>query len=193
MPRLESVGDLHVLTDQAEHDLQRRGGAGTRIVVGMGTCGIAAGARETMGAILEELERHQLDAEVATVGCIGICSREPLVDVEQVGKPRVTYANVHPEMVPRLIAQHLGEGHVVQEWTMEPIPADPSSSETPLYRKQLRVILRNCGRIDPENIEEYIAHDGYQALGKVLSSMAPEEVFEEVKLSRLRGRGVPAS
>ncbi len=189
MSRLKSFEDLHALHGQAKRDLQMRDEAGTRIVVGMGTCGIAAGARETMGAILEELEQRQLDAEVTTVGCIGICSREPLVDIEQAGKPRVTYANVHPEMVPRLIAQHLEDGEAVQEWTMEPIPADPSDSETPLYRKQLRVILRNCGRIDPENIEEYIARAGYQALGKILSSMGPEEVFEEVKLSRLRGRG----
>ena len=189
MPRLQSFADLQALHKRAKVDLQGRGEAGTRIVVGMGTCGIAAGARETMEAILEELEQRHLDAEVTTVGCIGICSREPLVDVEQAGRPRVTYANVHPEMVPRLIAEHLGEGEAVQEWTMEPIPADLTASETPLYRKQLRVILRNCGRIDPENIEEYLARDGYQALGKILSSMGSEEVFEEVKLSRLRGRG----
>ena len=90
----------------------------------MGTCGIAAGARETMQAILQELERRQIEAHVATVGCIGMCSKEPLVDVEQAGKPRITYANVHPDMVSRLIQEHLVEGKVVDEWAFGRVPLD---------------------------------------------------------------------
>jgi len=92
--------------------------------VGMGTCGIAAGARETMQAILKELDSREIEANVATVGCIGMCSKEPLVDIEQAGKPRVTYANVHPPMVPRLIEEHLINGRVIQEWVFGRVSDD---------------------------------------------------------------------
>ncbi len=71
-----------------------------------------------MHAILKELERRDIEAHVETVGCIGMCAKEPLVDIEQAGKPRVTYANVTPDMVPRLIEEHLVKGRVVQEWAL---------------------------------------------------------------------------
>jgi NADP-reducing hydrogenase subunit HndB len=77
-----------------------------------------------MQAILEELKERDIEAHVATVGCIGMCSKEPLVDIEQAGKPRVTYANVHPNMVPRLIEEHLLNGRVVDEWAFGRVPLD---------------------------------------------------------------------
>ena len=116
MPKLKSLEELRRLREEAQEDLKVRLDTGTTITVGMGTCGIAAGARETMHAILEELKRREIDAHVTTVGCIGMCSKEPLVDIEQAGKPRITYANVHPDMVPRLIEGHLINGHAVEEW-----------------------------------------------------------------------------
>jgi NADP-reducing hydrogenase subunit HndB len=122
MPKLKSIEDLKNIQEQAQRDLKLRTETGTRIIVGMGTCGIAAGARETMRAILEELDTRGIDAHVTTVGCIGMCYKEPLVDVEQAGKPRITYTNVHPEMVPRLVKDHLVEGIVVQEWAMGRVP-----------------------------------------------------------------------
>jgi NADP-reducing hydrogenase subunit HndB len=122
--KLTSIEDLKELQERAKQDRSLRSGAGTRIIVGMGTCGIAAGARETMNAILEELERTHTDARVTTVGCIGMCSMEPLVDIEEAGKLRVTYRNVHPDMVPRLIDQHLRRGNVVQEWAMGRVPSE---------------------------------------------------------------------
>jgi NADP-reducing hydrogenase subunit HndB len=118
MPKLKSIEDLKKIREQAQQDLKIRTETGTKIIVGMGTCGIAAGARETMHAILAELQKHEIDAHVTTVGCIGMCSKEPLVDIEQAGQPRVTYCNVHPDMVPRLIEEHLLKGQVVQEWAM---------------------------------------------------------------------------
>ena len=118
MPKLKSIEELQRIREQAQKDLKVRTETETRIIVGMGTCGIAAGARETMHAILEELNKQGIDANVTTVGCIGMCSREPLVDIEQAGKPRVTYCNVHPDMVPRIIDEHLLKGMVVQEWAM---------------------------------------------------------------------------
>lgn len=84
----------------------------------MGTCGIAAGARETMHAIIDELARQGIDAHVTTVGCIGMCVKEPLVDIEQAGQPRITYANVKPEMVARLLEEHLIKGRPVDEWVV---------------------------------------------------------------------------
>ncbi|MGC9358917.1 MAG: (2Fe-2S) ferredoxin domain-containing protein [Anaerolineae bacterium] len=116
MPKIGSLDELRKLRESAQHDLAIRRSTGTKITVGLGTCGIAAGARDTLQAIMKELDAREIEANVATVGCIGMCSKEPLVDIEQAGKPRVTYANVHPDMVPRLIEEHLINGHVVQEW-----------------------------------------------------------------------------
>ena len=116
MPKIKSLDDLKRIREKAQQELQIRTQTGTKITVGMGTCGIAAGARETMHAIMEELKKQHIEAHVTTVGCIGMCSREPLVDIEQAGQARVTYGNVHPDMVPRLIKEHLLEGKVVQEW-----------------------------------------------------------------------------
>ena len=185
MPKLRTTEDLKKIQEQVQRDLGIRTETGTRIIVGMGTCGIAAGARETMHAILEELDTRGIDAHVTTVGCIGMCYQEPLVDVEQVGKPRITYTNVHPEMAPRLVEDHLVRG-VVAQGGHETVPF---YGEIPFYRKQLRILLRSCGTIDPEVIDEYIARDGYQGLAKAVSSMTPQEVYEEVKASGLRGRG----
>lgn len=124
MPKLKTLEDLKAIREQAQRDLKLRTETGTRIIIGMGTCGIAAGARETMHAVLEELNKRQIDAHVTTVGCIGMCSKEPLVDIEQAGQPRITYCNVHPDMVSRLIEEHLVRGIVVEEWAMGRVPPE---------------------------------------------------------------------
>ncbi|RPH62492.1 MAG: NADH-quinone oxidoreductase subunit F, partial [Chloroflexi bacterium] len=168
----------------------------------MGTCGVAAGAGEIEGLIRQELENRQLAAEIVPVGCIGMCFREPLVDIQLPGQPRVTYSNVKPEMVPRLIDEHLVQGRIVPGLALgqlatnhgtvsQPIAdADlPEYAEMPFYRKQIRIALRNCGMLNPENIEEYLAGDGYRGLHKALTEMTPDEVIEEIKDSGLRGRG----
>jgi len=118
MPQIKSLDELRNLRQQVERDISTRRHTGTTIIVGMGTCGIAAGARDTMHAILEELRKREIDANVTTVGCIGMCAKEPLVDVEQAGQPRVTYGNVTPDMVPRMIEEHLVKGQVVEEWVV---------------------------------------------------------------------------
>ena len=118
MPKLKSLEDLKRVREEAQRSIKTRTDTGTTITVGMGTCGIAAGARDTMRAILDELAKRQIDAHVTTVGCIGQCVKEPLIDIEQAGQPRVTYANVNPSMVPRLIDEHLIEGQPVQEWAV---------------------------------------------------------------------------
>jgi NADP-reducing hydrogenase subunit HndB len=118
MTRLENCEELRKMRAAVRKNQKIRADTGTKIVIGMGTCGVAAGAQETRDAIVEELQKHGMDVDVATVGCIGMCSKEPLVDIQQAGMPRITYCNVHPDMVPRLIDEHLLEGSVVEEWVM---------------------------------------------------------------------------
>lgn len=118
MPKIKSLQDLQQLRQQLQRNIQARTESSTTITVGMGTCGIAAGAREVMHAILEELDRRGIEAHVTTVGCIGMCSREPLVDIQQGDEPRVTYGNIGPDQVPRLIEEHLVQGRVVEDWVV---------------------------------------------------------------------------
>jgi len=124
MPQVKSLQDLKRIREEAQKNIKVRLETGTTITVGMGTCGIAAGARETMLAILEELRRREIDAHVTTVGCIGMCSKEPLVDIEQAGHQRITYRNVRPDMVSRLIEEHLIKGNVIQEWAFGRVGRD---------------------------------------------------------------------
>lgn len=116
MPKLRSTEDLDRLRAAKQRSLQAQAATGARITVGLGTCGIAAGARETLAAIREELERRKIHAHVGIVGCIGICVKEPLVDIELAGRPRITYANIQPDMVPRLIEEQLIQGRPIKPW-----------------------------------------------------------------------------
>lgn len=118
MPKLRNLEDLQKLRDQLQDAIKTRTETGTTITVGMGTCGIAAGAREVMRAILDELEERGIDAHVTTVGCIGMCSREPLVDIQQGDEPAIKYGDITPDRVPRLIEEHLVNGNVVEEWVV---------------------------------------------------------------------------
>ncbi|MBM3187267.1 MAG: (2Fe-2S) ferredoxin domain-containing protein [Chloroflexi bacterium] len=116
MPKLKSLEELRALRDGVRAEIATRTETGTTITIGMGTCGIAAGARETMQAVLRELRAQDIEAHVATVGCIGMCSAEPLVDIEQAGQPRITYQNITADKVHRLITEHLKNGRVVGDW-----------------------------------------------------------------------------
>lgn len=118
MPKLENFNALRELREQLKGDISKRQATNATITVGMGTCGIAAGARETMQAILAELERRGINVHVTTVGCIGMCSREPLVDIQMGDEPRITYGEVSPQRVPRLIEEHVVNNRVVDEWVV---------------------------------------------------------------------------
>jgi NADH:ubiquinone oxidoreductase subunit F (NADH-binding)/(2Fe-2S) ferredoxin/Pyruvate/2-oxoacid:ferredoxin oxidoreductase delta subunit len=193
MPRLVSLKDLQQTQEQLQQDIGARTEAGITIVVGAGTCGISAGARAVMQALLTELDAQDIDAHIKTVGCIGMCSKEPLVDIQNGSDVRITYGNVTPRMVPRIVEEHLVHGEAVEEWVIGRIAPQqaltPYADTIPFYSKQHRQIMRNCGLIDPRSIQEYIALGGYQALGKALASMTAEQIIEEVKQSGLRGRG----
>ncbi|HAA47145.1 MAG TPA: 2Fe-2S ferredoxin [Synergistaceae bacterium] len=116
MPKITSLEDLRKIKEQAKDLTSARSGGKTRIIVGMGTCGIAAGARDVMTAILAELDKRGLkEVTVETTGCIGMCQKEPLVDVIRPGEPRITYGNVEPKDVARIVAEHLVNGNVVED------------------------------------------------------------------------------
>jgi NADP-reducing hydrogenase subunit HndB len=124
MPKLMNIEDFKKLQEDSRRGIRMRTKTGTRIIVGMGTCGIAAGARETMQAIVAELQRREIDAHVTTVGCIGMCASEPLVDIEQADGARISYGLVKPNMIPRLIEEHLINGRVVSEWVVGRLAKD---------------------------------------------------------------------
>jgi NADH:ubiquinone oxidoreductase subunit F (NADH-binding)/(2Fe-2S) ferredoxin len=197
MPVLTSIDELRELRDKARVERADREENKTTIILGMGTCGIAAGANEVAAEIQAELEKHKIEAEVINVGCIGMCHNEPLLDIQQPGLPRITYTRVKPKMVGKIIEKHLVQGEYNKRWiygqlstgngkTVEGIPV---YEELPFYQKQVRIALRNCGIIDPESIEDYLASGGYGGLEKALFQMSPDDVIEEMKDSGLRGRG----
>ncbi len=118
LPKIKSLEELRKLREEAIKSMKVRESTSTKITVGMGTCGIAAGAREVMHAILDELEKRKIDANVITVGCIGLCAEEPLVTIERGGQPRITYGKISIEKVPKLIEEHLIKGNIIDEWVI---------------------------------------------------------------------------
>ncbi len=139
----------------------------------------------------EELKEKGLDKEVnvITTGCFGLCALGPIMVVYPEGS---FYSMVKIEDVPEIVEEHLNKGRIVTRLLyQETVEEDTikSLNKTAFYEKQERVALRNCGLIDPEKIDDYIANDGYAALGKVLTEMTPEEVIQTMLDSGLRGRG----
>jgi len=113
---MKTVEDLKRLREQFKSETQIRHASGIQIIVGMGTCGIAAGAREVMSAILDEIAKRKLqDITVRQTGCIGMCEKEVLVDVVRPGEPRITYGGVTPAAVSKIIAEHVVNGNIVEE------------------------------------------------------------------------------
>jgi NADP-reducing hydrogenase subunit HndB len=118
---MKSLAELQALRDKLKDTVGTReqSDASTRIVVGMATCGIAAGARPVLNAFTEEIAKREIkDAVVTQTGCIGICQYEPVVEVYAPGKEKVTYVKVKPEMVPRIVSDHIVNGNVVSEYTI---------------------------------------------------------------------------
>ncbi len=153
-----------------------------KVVVGQGSCGIATGAKKTSAEFEKQIAEKNLDINVDVTGCVGTCYLEPIVDIYEDNGEMTRYVKVQPDKVEKIVEDHLLNHKVVEEQSI-------SSEDEQFVAKQQRVVLRNCGIINPENIDEYIAADGYKAIEKVLKSMKPEEVIEEIKISGLRGRG----
>jgi NADH-quinone oxidoreductase subunit F len=163
------------------------------VYVGAGSCGLAAGAAEVIEAIEGFLSTKQVDARLLRVGCIGPCYLEPLVDVQMPGSPRISYSNVTPQLARELLSSFLTRGemfqrHLVGHFSDNGFTGAPRFFDHPMLKGQVRIVLRNCGVIDPESVDHYLARDGYQAFERCLS-MPWNEVLEIVKSSGLRGRG----
>ena len=167
----------------------------SQVLICGGTGCTSSGSKAIQKAFNEQIEIAGLSEEVKLVqtGCFGLCALGPVVIIYPDG---TFYSRVTPDDVPEIVSEHLLKGRVVErlvyadtgEEKVENV-ADVSLSDTAFYKTQHRVALRNCGVINPENIDEYIAMDGYAALGKVLTEMTPEEVIDVVLKSGLRGRG----
>jgi len=166
------------------------------IYVGAGTCGLGAGAKATMDAVRAYLDAHELQADVVKTGCIGLCSVEPIVDIQLPGRARVSFQQVTAQKVPQLLdevfAGRLPEAMILGQHRHATLTAwddVPYLDEHPFFAPQTRWVLANCGLIDPAEIDEYIARGGYAPLWKTLKDKTPEQVCEMVEASGLRGRG----
>jgi len=175
-----------------------------RIAVGMGTCGSGNGAEAVYHAFASAIDRRGLGYHLTRVGCFGFCAEEPLVNLWVPGKPLLILHRVQHNDVERIL-DDAASGEVprdlvlckIEEWDHitghvkygSDYPDLPSWNEVPFFNGQKKIVLRNCGLINPGDIEEYIAVGGYQALYKVLIDSNPAAVVEQIKASKLRGRG----
>lgn len=162
-----------------------------QVLVCAGTGCTSSGSVKIAAALEEEIEKAGLKDKVCVIktGCHGLCALGPVMIIYP---EAAFYSKMELEHVPEIVAEHLVKGNVVTKYLYKETVTDEgiiSMHETPFYKKQYRVALRNCGVINPENIEEYIARDGYQALNKVLTTMTQKEVVDCVMASGLRGRG----
>ena len=158
-----------VLKQQAERRWRELNEAEAWIRVGTDLSGQAAGALAVVEALATELQKHQVQATLTEVGCLGLCFAEPLVDVKVPGGKRVLYKNVTPQEVPEIIEAHLVRGEPRVDLALaaleEPVLGLPLLEELPEMRGQLRIALRNCGHIDPTDVYQYIAREGFRGLG----------------------------
>ena len=187
MPRL-TFADLAARA-QVEHPAPTV----TTVRVGMSTCGLAAGAEPVFAALTSEVKSRSMDWQIRRTGCAGMCSMEPLVEVTLPGQPAVMFGGVTPEFARKLVADcEAGkplptDNRVPTIAELARVAGEPVGAEGD--PRQYRIVMRNCGVIDPEEIDQYMDRGGYQALAKALSTMSPEDVIEELKVSGLRGRG----
>jgi NADH:ubiquinone oxidoreductase subunit F (NADH-binding)/NAD-dependent dihydropyrimidine dehydrogenase PreA subunit len=164
--------------------------------IGTGTCGLGAGAARTLKAMRAWLAANDRVADIVEVGCIGLCVEEPLVDVQMPGRPRLVFSRVTEKAVPELLSAIFLCGVLpvtpvgqFRHEGAEPWPGVPYLDEHPFFSRQVRWVLANCGIVDPDSLQEYIARGGYGALAKAVRTMTPAEVCEQVEKSGLRGRG----
>lgn len=161
------------------------------VLVGTATCGRAAGALNVLEAFRRGINSHQLDVEVKEVGCMGHCYAEPMVIIQKPGFPSLCYTSVDEGKASRLVTDYLVNDDPCFEFAyaaLEPNDMFPTFADYPRGVYERKVILELCGFIDPEDIDQYLAQDGYLALVNALS-MEPDSVIEEIKASKLRGRG----
>lgn len=166
------------------------------IYLGSGTCGHVAGSRETLLAVSEYLKEKELDAEVVETGCIGMCWAEPIVEIQLPGRSKISYQKVTPEKISSILDAtfhfNWDQNHILGQHRnefAEPWENIPYVEDFDYLKQQHRRILRNCGKINPYSLDEYIAHGGFSALAKTLLTNTPAKVRDTVIKSGLRGRG----
>ncbi len=163
------------------------------IYFGAGSCGLAAGAGDTQKAVEGYLKKKKIKARIIQVGCVGPCYLEPLMDVQMPGKPRVSYSNVEEKHVPQILDgffkdKEIPKFRLAGHYGDEDIEDVPKFFDMPMLKPQVRIVLRNCGIIDPDEIDDYLARDGYKGLEQCLE-MPYQAVIDEIKESGIRGRG----
>jgi len=155
------------------------------IKVGLGTCGISAGGTPVFEMLKSEIDKHNIDLAVKETGCMGMCYEEVLVEVIE-DNESFLYSKVTPENAKKIISEHVIGGKPIEDWI---IKSNTIKKEDSFLNKQKRIVLRNCGIIDPGSIDEYIEKEGYKAIEKVLSEFSQNDVINLIKESGLRGRG----
>lgn len=190
--KITTIDDLSSIRDGVQDKNKKlETGGKEKILVCIGGGCIASGALKVKTELEETLKNQGQEENVAVVatGCLGPCSYGPVIVM---GKDKTFYQSVFPEDVKEIVEKHVMRNEVVERLTWKAGPDEtpvPVQTDLEFFKRQTKIVLRNCGTIDPYSIEDYIGCDGYQALAKVLTSMSPDEVIEEVKTSGLRGRG----
>jgi NADH:ubiquinone oxidoreductase subunit F (NADH-binding)/NADPH-dependent glutamate synthase beta subunit-like oxidoreductase/(2Fe-2S) ferredoxin len=204
--KIESIKDLEAISQEFRKKLYYP--EAIKVNIGMASCGIAAGAKASLEAAIKEFPGDN-GVSLNQTGCLGFCELEPLVEIFGAGKPRVLYKKITEDKIidtiqdykegdfnKKLILGQMRDPRSLLEDDIEnpladvtPLEKIPFLEDIPFYNKQVKIALRNCGYIDPDSIEEYIAKEGYFAFIKVLTDMQPKEIIEAVKESGLRGRG----
>jgi len=204
--KIQSVKDLEKI--QQEYSKKLYYPDGIKVNIGMASCGIAAGAKASLEKAVQEFPQGN-GTQLCQTGCIGFCEEEPLVEIFAPGRPRVIYKHITEDKILDAIRGY-AQGNFNEKWILgqmrdprsllednienplsevKPLEGVPFLEDIPFYNKQIKIALRNCGYIDPDSIEEYIARGGYRAFIRSLSQMQPAQIITTIKESGLRGRG----
>jgi NADH:ubiquinone oxidoreductase subunit F (NADH-binding)/(2Fe-2S) ferredoxin len=204
--KIRSIKDLEALSQGSSKSLYHPDGI--KVNIGMAMCGISAGATASLERATEAFSQDN-GIEICRTGCLGLCEEEPLVEIFGDGRPRVVYRQMTPDKIVAAVQGYI-RGDFNQEWILgqmrdprnllekhienplagvKPLEGIPFLEDIPFYKKQKKIALRNCGYIDPDRIEDYIAKGGYFAFIRALSEIEPAEIIKRIKKSGLRGRG----
>jgi NADH-quinone oxidoreductase subunit F len=201
MPKIQDISTFNAVR---ESGLSKLVPAVPRVAIGMGTCGRGNGAEGVYHAFQEAIDRSGAGVQLTSVGCFGACSQEPLINIRIPGRALIVLRRVQAHDAERVL-HDLSMGNispdlaycVIEEWDHitahikygPGYPELPAWNEVPFFKGQKKIVLRNCGFINPDDIEEYMAVGGYEALYKVLIDARPENIIEQIKAAKLRGRG----
>ncbi len=166
------------------------------IYIGAATCGVSAGALASRDAIKAYLKEKGMDVELIEVGCVGLCSEEPIIDFQLPGKARISFRRATSDKIVGIL-ESVFAGSPDASMALGQYPAEglkswdgiPAIKDHPFFKPQSRIVLQSCGIMDPCSLDEYLARGGYKAFAKTLHTMTPVEVCDEVEFSGLRGRG----